>query len=67
MTPMKRYRLIAGYDQVIVAIGARVSVSWLREVEKHPELLSRNVAEKVAGVLNCSADDLMPAVPASKE
>lgn len=60
LNPMLRLRLIAGWEQAVVAIAAGVSISWYRMVESYPQLLTLEVAEKIARVLKCSAADLMP-------
>jgi transcriptional regulator with XRE-family HTH domain len=59
MTRLKQLRLQADYSQAILALKAGVSLAWYCVVERSPEYLSPEVAQKLATALDCSSDELM--------
>jgi transcriptional regulator with XRE-family HTH domain len=55
---LRRARLAKGLSQVDLADVSGVSVSWISVLERRPPLMSRRVAERLAGPLGIPVEEL---------
>jgi transcriptional regulator with XRE-family HTH domain len=55
---LRRARLAKGLSQVDLADVSGVSVSWISVLERRPRLMSRRVAERLAGALDVIVEEL---------
>jgi transcriptional regulator with XRE-family HTH domain len=59
MTPLRQYRIRAGFSRESLAVRAGISAGWLGTVERQAEFLSPPIAERLAAALGCKPEDLM--------
>ena len=55
---LRRARPTKGLSQVDLADVSGVSVSWISVLERRPPLMSRGVAERLAGALDVTGGEL---------
>jgi transcriptional regulator with XRE-family HTH domain len=55
---LKKARLRLGLSLERVAVGARISSAWLRQLERDPSLLSAEVAGRLLPVLGITSEEV---------
>jgi transcriptional regulator with XRE-family HTH domain len=54
---LRRARQARGLSQERAAVAAGISVAWLRQVERHPDLLSTRVAGRLLPILGLTEQE----------
>jgi plasmid maintenance system antidote protein VapI len=60
---LRKARLARKFSQADLAVVSGVSVSWVSMLERRPELLSPDVAQRLARALGATAEELLAATP----
>lgn len=53
-SPLRRAREARGLSQERAAVAAGISVAWLRQLERDPDLLTPRIAQRLLPVLGIS-------------